>query len=498
MVKIAEINNQNPWWTQEIEFCRHDFHLTRAQPVFFKRQSLNLETGNIYILRGCRQVGKTTYLKATVRGLIEKGVSPKQILYLSLDFFTSRRELRNAINYFLELTREVDKVYLLFDEITSLENWNLEFKYLTDQGITQKSTVIATGSSAIRLKEKGELLPGRGLEGNEHYFKPLSFREFVLQTVEFISDHISIKELKNSLEKLRATLSDVSIDLWSDFEHIKESFQKIAFFKRELQMLFRMYLITGGIPSIVNHYLVQKYEKNEEKVDRFLAEIFMRDVVGDISRLKKQETIARDILRGVVEKYGSRFSFTSLAQETGLYHQVSMDYLEFLENSFILFILFAYDFNEKRIKTKGAKKVFFLDPFVFNSIKAYLSGRDVWQVINDMLQSEEIQSHTIEGVVAAHLLGHKEIPYLRNGETFIWIYYDKQGKEIDTVIKQNSHYLGIEVKYQAQVDQRALKRIQPVRRYILLSKEDVAIGERSLIIPVDVFLSLLPMSERNL
>jgi len=498
MVKIAEIINQNPWWTQGVDFCRHDLHLKRAQPIFFKRKPLNLAKGNIYVLRGCRQVGKTTYLKSTAKELIEGGVSPNHILYLSLDFFTSRRELRNAINYFLELTRDVDKVYLLFDEITSLENWNLELKYLADQGITQKSIVIATGSSAVRLKEKGELLPGRGLEGNEHYFKPLSFREFVLQTVEFISNHVSVEELQSSLGKLQSTLHDCSIDLWSNFEGLKESIQKIAFYKRELQLFFRMYLITGGIPGIVNHYLTQKYERNEENLDSSLAEVFIRDVIGDLSRLNKQETVARDILRGVVEKYGSRFSFTRLAQETGQYHQATMDYLEFLENSFILFVLFAYDFNKKGIKSKGDKKVYFLDPFISHSIKAYLSGRDVWKVINDMLQDEKIQGNTVEGIVASHLLGHKEIPYLRSGKTFIWIYYNKQGKEIDAVIRQNSKYLGIEVKFQAQVDERDMKRIQPIKNYILLSKEDVAIGKRSLIVPVDVFLSLLPMSDRNL
>jgi len=295
MIKIAEIINQNPWWTQGIDFCRHDLHLKRAQPIFFKRKPLNLAKGNIYVLRGCRQVGKSTYLKSTAKELIEGRVSLNHILYLSLDFFTSRRELQNAINYFLDLTRDVDKVYLLFDEITSLENWNLELKYLADQGITQRSVIIATGSSAVRLKEKGELLPGRGLEGNEHYFKPLSFREFVLQTVEFISNHVSAEELQNSLGKPRSTLHDCSIDLWSNFEGLKD---------------------------------------------------------------------------------------------------------------------------------------------------------------------EKIQGNTVEGIVASHLLGHKEIPYLRNGKTFIWIYYNKQGKEIDAVIRQ--------------------------------------IGERSLIVPVDVFLSLLPMSDRNL
>ncbi len=38
--------------------------------------------------------------------LIQKGIPPRHILYLPLDFFTSRRELRNAVTYFLDLTGE--------------------------------------------------------------------------------------------------------------------------------------------------------------------------------------------------------------------------------------------------------------------------------------------------------------------------------------------------------------------------------------------------------
>ncbi len=79
----------------------------------------------------------------------------------------------------------------------------------------------------------------------------------------------------------------------------------------------------------------------------------------------------------------------------------------------------------------------------------------------------------------------------------MWSYYDKSGKEIDAVFKENDEYLGIEVKYQAGVSEKDLKRIIPVKKYLILSKEDVAGKEETLIVPVDVFLALIPTSERN-
>jgi predicted AAA+ superfamily ATPase len=491
MVKIAEIVNQNPWWSRAEEFATFDFHLSKAKPIFFKRKELSLEKGNIYILRGCRQIGKTTYLKNLVRKLIEKGIPPLHILYLSLDFFTSRREMRNALNYFFDSTREANEIYIFLDEITSLEDWNLELKYLADSGIAKNCVIVATGSSALRLKEKGELLPGRGLEGNEYYIKPLSFREFVLQTVDFISKHIETEEFRDSLIKLSSIITNYSINLDSKLEEISKDILNILAYKKELQYLFRIYLITGGIPGVVNHYLQNRYGNQKEIISSSLSEIFIRDVLGDLSRLQRQETVIRDILKAVTEKYGSRYSFSKLSQGIGRTHVTVIDSLEVLENSFILIVLYAYDFNENYVKSKGHKKVYFLDPFIFCSIKSYLSGMEIWNIITETLRDEEMQSKLVEGIVISHLLMHKEIPYLRESKTFLWNYYDKSGREIDSVVKVKKKYLGIEIKYRAQVDERDIKKISPIKDYILLSKENVGEKGNVLIIPVDVFLSLL-------
>ncbi|MDZ7313562.1 MAG: ATP-binding protein [candidate division KSB1 bacterium] len=498
MVKIAEIVRQNPWWNQGIGFAQHDPHLAKAKPIFFRRNEIAFARGNIYVLRGPRQVGKTTYLKDTVRQLIKKGILPNRILYLSFDFFTSRRELRNALNYFLDATREAEEIYLLFDEISALNDWNLELKYLADLGITGKSVIIATGSSAVRLKEKAELLPGRGLEGNEYYFKPLTFREFVLQSLDHLAEVLTAEEFRQALANLGSTLPECALDLHSDLEKMKGEILKIVPFKSELQYLFRIYLICGGNPGVINHYFVHRYEKLAEKIDASIAEIFIRDVLGDLSRLQKQEIVAREILKVILESYGSRYSFTRLSKAIERTHATAIDYLEALEESFILSVLYAYDFSKKDIKSKGEKKVFFLDPFFHHAIKSYLSGREIWEVINQMLQDEEIQSHLVEGVAVMHLLMHKERPYIRKGNTFLWNYYDKSGKEIDAVLKVDSGYLGIEVKYQAQVSEREVKPIAPIKNYIIFSKDDIGFGENILVVPIEVFLALLPKSERNI
>jgi len=498
MVKIAEINDQNSWWKLGKGFAQYDKSLSQATPIFYKRMQLKPQRGSIHILRGPRQVGKTTYLKDMVGRLLESGVSARDILYLSLDFFVSRRELRNAISYFLETRRDSDRTFLLLDEITSVEDWNLELKYMADRGSLKRGSILATGSSAVKLKEKGELIPGRGIEGNEHYVKPLSFREFVLQSVDFLSQHITQDELGHSLMILKTKLSSCVLDLDAGTDEINRMIENILPFSDELGFLFRLYLTTGGLPGVINHYFSNRYLKHEDTIISSIAEIFVRDVLGDMNRLQKQEAMTRLLLSGIVERYGSRYSFSRLSRAIEKSHVTVIDYLQFMEDSFICFVLYAYDFNRKAIKAKGDKKVFFFDPFMFHSVKSYLSGKETWEVIVSSLDDEDLLGRLVEGVVVSHLRMYGEIPFMKGCNTFLWYYYDKRGREIDAVLEEQGGFCGIEVKYRQGTDERSVRRIAPLKKCFLLSKVDFQYDEKTMVVPVDIFLSLLPVSERNL
>ena len=499
MAKIAEIVKQNSWWKHGSKFERYDSHLRNTEPIFFVRRKFETIRDNIYIFRGCRRVGKTTYLKDKVRRLLCGELPAKSILYLSVDFFTSRREFRNALNYFFDLTREANEIYLLLDEITSLNDWERELKYLADQGLTERAIVIATGSSAIKLKEGGELLPGRKIEGNRYFMKPLCFREFVLQTIDFfISLESSSQEYRDSLYNLKKILVTSFIDLDSEIPEIRDKINSIIQFKDELKFFMGIYLITGGFPKVINHYMRNKYENNKEFIESNLAEEFVTSTIGDLARIGKQEIVIRSILEGLIKKYGSRYSFSNLSSEIQRNHKTTIEYLNALKDSFIIHVLYSYDFGRNSIKSKGDKKVFFLDPFIYYSVLSYLKGVDVWDIINEVIINEDSVSALVEGMVVSHLLMSKERPILRSGKTFLWSYYNRSGKEIDALLQTKKGILGVEVKYQSEVNTRDVLRIKPVKNYLILSKNDIYSKNNTIIVPVDVFLSLISVSEKNI
>ena len=481
-----------------MDFVTNDCSFAQAKPILFRRKSLPLEKGQIYLLRGPRQVGKTTYLKTCIRELLDDGVPPRDVFYLSLDFFTSRREWRNAVNHFFETRSDSTALYLFLDEITTLDNWNLELKYLFDLGILQNGSVLATGSSALRLKEKGELLPGRGVEGNEFCIKPLSFREFTHQSIPFLMNHIKVQDFRSTLSTLAELLSSNRLDPDIALSELWRLGEPVLPFKKELGFLFRMYLIVGGLPGVVNHYFTKRYLIQQDIIENRIAEIFVRDVLGDLNRLQKQEITTRRIMQAILSRYGSRFSFSNFARKIGITHVTVIDYLHILEESFISFVHYAYDFNRKDTKDKGDKKVFIFDPFIVHALKSYLTGNDVWETITSAVDDEDFLGQLVEGIVIAHLRMVKEVPLMKTTHTFLWYYYDKNGRELDAVFKKKNSYMGVEVKYSREVDSRDLRRVTPIKEYLLLSKEEVNRGADNLVLPVDVFLSLLPTSGRNL
>jgi len=155
-----------------------DFHQD-SLPAFRPRGlevPLNLE--KIIIVVGPRRAGKTFYLYQIMAGLGSLGVKRHEILYLN--FEDERLELEGDYDLIFDAYRELypeqdlSRVYLLFDEIQELPNWEKFVRRVSD---TISRHIFLTGSNAKLLsREIATSLRGRGLSFE---ILPLSFSEFV-------------------------------------------------------------------------------------------------------------------------------------------------------------------------------------------------------------------------------------------------------------------------------------------------------------------------------
>jgi predicted AAA+ superfamily ATPase len=120
----------NPWWEETFineAIKPRDKYLTKLRKY--------LDIKQIIVLTGLRRVGKTTLMKLVIEEIINQGVLPKYILYLSLDDYLLHN---NSIIEILNEYRKVhkikleEKIYLFFDEITYKENFHIQLKNIYD------------------------------------------------------------------------------------------------------------------------------------------------------------------------------------------------------------------------------------------------------------------------------------------------------------------------------------------------------------------------------
>ena len=139
--------------------------------------------------------------------------------------------------------------FLFLDEISSIKRWEKGIMKLWDQGRLKNCTIIVTGSHSIDLTKSDEKLPGRRGETSDKYDKimlPMKFSEYI---------RILDKDLSKIIDKDFTGISRVEIfQKLFDLE-IDPRLDKLTSYSSELDRYLTDYLLTGGIPKVIDDYL---------------------------------------------------------------------------------------------------------------------------------------------------------------------------------------------------------------------------------------------------
>ncbi|MDE2725054.1 MAG: AAA family ATPase, partial [Gemmatimonadota bacterium] len=165
---VADLRDLNPWWEGDPMPLQPQ---TRRHLVAQMRRRLDAEIAPIIVVRGPRQVGKTTAQFQIIADLLDEGVPPTSILRVQFEELASLQRIEDpilAISRWFErkitgarfnaLARDGQKAYLFFDEIQNLDGWDAQLKFLVDNASVK---VVVTGSSALRIERGRDSLAGR-------------------------------------------------------------------------------------------------------------------------------------------------------------------------------------------------------------------------------------------------------------------------------------------------------------------------------------------------
>lgn len=135
------------------------------------REGLERGLAPVVVLRGPRQVGKTTLLVQVIQDLLESGIKPERIFRVQFDDLPELRKVQSPI---LELCRwfsdavlgksfhaafgEGSPAFIFLDEVQNLPDWAPQLKQLVDINPVR---VFVTGSSALRVEAGRDSLAGR-------------------------------------------------------------------------------------------------------------------------------------------------------------------------------------------------------------------------------------------------------------------------------------------------------------------------------------------------
>ena len=454
---MPDLNILNPWWKGK-EYINTDKHIKEFESKKYKWQpdllkKIKLSPNNLFSLRGPRQVGKTTLLKLIIKNLLNSGINKKAIFFWNCDELLDFRELSSVLREYIEFSKisNIREKYLFLDEISRIKDWQRAIKSLIDSGELEDCCLLVTGSNTLDIKHGVERLPGRtGKRGKDFILLPMNFSDY-------------IKLIRPDISKKIRKIKRVSI------QEINSKINYTRPFNSELKTLFNQYLITGGFPLVINEFFVNK------EIPEYIYEVYLRWIAGDIAKWGKQEKILMQLLKSVILKQSSALSWDSLAKESEIKsHKTVSAYVEDLENMFVLLVLYFLELNKKIPNFDKNKKIYIFDPFIY-----HVFNRKIF------LKENEITSGLIEAVAIANL------SRLTYSNLFPNIYYWKNKKEVDAILKLKEEIFPFEIKYQTKITREDYKGLFYFNKGILVTKDFLKIGEKYSATPIHLILSII-------
>ena len=393
-----------------------------------------LAQDTIIMLKGARQVGKTTILHYLQKELEGSG---RMVRYIAADLDFADPSFGDPRLFILRL----DDIFqgspgtVLIDEFQTIPNAGLFLKTVFDQ-TRDRYRFIVSGSSSLELTKNAESLAGRK---KEFIVQPFSFREFV-----------------------RARLPEVP-QRWFEADELGELEDFAAMYGTFLKAAYAEYLTIGGYPGPV-------LAPAELRVD-MLSELMSTYLHKDVAGYQKVENVAgfNNMVRLLSSQIGSQVNKSELGSTLRLNTETVNRYLDILEGTFV-FSLVPPWFSNPRKEVSKMPKVYANDPGILIASGARHASRTAYELLD---------GHLIENAVFLSFAARAEkIRYWRT----------IGGAEVDFIVETDTGTLPIEVKFTAAkpnetIAMRNFRAAYPGARRGMIVSRDVVADDGATVVP---------------
>jgi predicted AAA+ superfamily ATPase len=283
---------------------------------------------------GPRRVGKTVMIHHSIQRLIEAGISPMNICYVSVDHpIYNALSLEQFLEHFKAATG-VDyrktECFVFFDEIQYLKNWEAHLKSLVDNYPNVKCTVSGSAAAALRLKSS-ESGAGRF---TDFLLPPLTFHEYMV--LLNLTDLVQVDDVAR---RQRYRCRDIG----------------------ELNRHFINYLNYGGYPEVVFSEEIQKDPGRFVKND-IIDKVLLRDLPGLYGIQDIQEL--NYLFTTLAYNTANEISLEELSKNSGVAKNTIKRYIEYLEAAFLVRMVHRVDRNARRFRRANFFKIYLTNPSI--------------------------------------------------------------------------------------------------------------------------------------
>lgn len=356
---VGRLRVDNPWWTEnDIASYYAKMHPRLYLDIFYPLVA-DIDVRRAIILMGPRRVGKTVMLYHTIQRLIKDGVSPQNIIYISVETPIYNKiyleQLFNLAKQALGKADSKETFYVFFDEIQYLKDWEVNLKSLVDTYLNVK--FVASGSAAAELKKRSnESGAGRFTDFN---LPPLTFYEYV--------------HLKEYSQLMRPMDMEWSWGLITGNTTID-----IA----KLNKLFIDYINYGGYPEVVFSQRIQEDPGQFIRHD-IIDKVLLRDLpslygITDVQELNSLFTM-------IAYHSGSQFSYEGLSKDSGVKKDTLRKYIQYLEAAFLIKKIRRADDTAKEYRREMLFKLYLTNPSLRCALFQPIDEND--EVIGNMVET---------------------------------------------------------------------------------------------------------------
>lgn len=293
----------------------------------------------IKVITGMRRVGKSTFLKIISQKIL-KDIEESNKIYLNfetLELLKIKTDIE-LVEYLKPLLKnKKDKVYMFFDEIQLVKNWERVINALR---INENYDIYITGSNSSLMSSKiSTLLSGRYVQIE---IQPFNFREF--------------------------------LKLYSDKNLVYEE-------------LFRKYINIGGIPFL------KYFDLDENSCAKYLQDLYNTVIVKDVIEYNKVRDVDmfNRILTYVFENIGQTFSSRSIQkflknENRNISVDTILNYLEYAKSAYIIKKVPRYDVVGKKILSVDEK--YFITDHGLRYAKGFSNEKNIERILENIVYIE--------------------------------------------------------------------------------------------------------------